>query len=264
MKKEIIINEIKITSPEKIIFKKINVTKLDVINYYNDISNYLLRHIKNRPISVIRCHNGADETCFFKKHPTNESLTHKIKINDEEYFYLNTKKEIVYEAQMGTIEFHFWGCTIPNINRPNLMVFDLDPDENLPIKKLREGVMLLKQVLDNLKLKSYLKTSGGKGYHILVPIKNMNWKNFSNFSKQIAIFLEEEYPNLFTTNIKKINRKNKIFIDFLRNKKGATCVAPYSLRSRDNAPISMPIEWSMLDKVKPNEVTIKNYKKYLN
>ena len=168
MEKEIKINGIKISSPEKIIFKN-KITKLDVINYYNNISNYLLKHIKNRPISVIRCHSADNKSCFFKKHPENESIIHKIKINNAEYFYISTKKEIIYEAQMGTIEFHFWGCTAPEINKPNLMVFDLDPDENLPIKKLREGVKLLKQVLDNLNLKSYLKTSGGKGYHILVP-----------------------------------------------------------------------------------------------
>ena len=133
----------------------------------------------------------------------------------------------------------------------------------MDVKKLREGVLYLKEVLDTLKLKSYLKTSGGKGYHVVVPFTaNKNWEKFGEIASQISLLLEEKHPKMFTTNMRKDKRNGKIFIDYLRNKKGATCVAPYSLRARKGAPISMPIDWSELNKIKPNEVNIKNFEKY--
>ena len=144
------------------------------------------------------------------------------------------------------------------------MIFDLDPDEKMEIGTLRQGVVNLKKVLDDLNLKSFLKTSGGKGYHIVVPFeKSKNWEQFNNFAKQVAVVLESRFPTLYTTNIRKAERKNKIFIDYLRNSKGSTCVAPYSLRAKENAPISFPILWKDINSILPNQITIKNYKKYL-
>ncbi len=256
---------VEISNPQKIIYKKPKITKLEVVNYYYSIAPLMLKEIKNRLISVIRCHQGADETCFFKKHPTTDkNFVNTFIVDGNEYFYINNVKQLVYQAQMGSVEFHIWGSKVLDIEQPNLMVFDLDPAPNLPIEKLRYGVKLVKQVLDKLKLKSYLKTSGGKGYHICVPFKKkMSWEQFAEFSKQIAILLETKHSKLFTTTIKKSARTNKIFIDYLRNKKGSTCVAPFSLRARANAPISMPIAWNKLNKIAPNEITIKNYKNYL-
>ena len=168
------------------------------------------------------------------------------------------------QAQMGTVEFHIWGSKLPNIDTPNLMVFDLDPAPDVSVDKLRNACLLVKEILDELNLKSFLKTSGGKGYHICVPFKKkMSWEQFAEFSHNIALLLEQKHPNLFTTTIKKAERKGKIFIDYLRNKKGATCVAPYSLRARPHAPISFPISWADLKKIAPNEINIKNYKTYL-
>lgn len=259
-------NSIKITNPDKIIFPKEKITKLDVINYYIDISHLMLPYIENRLLSVIRCHSGQNGECFFKKHPTNDKdMVNIYNDDDEEYFYIKNQTQLVYQVQMGTLEFHTWASSVPKINKPNLMVFDLDPDENLPLIKLRDAVKKVKSVLDQLNLVSFLKTSGGKGYHIVVPFSNTkDWQTFYDFSNQIAIFAENKWPKIFTTNIKKAERKGKIFIDYLRNNRGSTCVAPYSLRNRDNASISMPISWQNLNKIKPNEVTIKNYKKYLN
>ena len=256
---------IEISNPQKIMFKKGKITKLEVAKYYHDIAPLMLKEIKNRLLSVIRCHQGADAVCFFKKHPTTDkNYVNIFDVEGEEYFYLSSTKQLVFQAQMGSVEFHIWGRKITDLEHPILMVFDLDPATNLPIEKLRYGVKLVKQMLDKLNLKSYLKTSGGKGYHICVPFKKkMSWNEFASLSKQIAVLLEAKHPELFTTTIKKSARTNKIFIDYLRNKKGATCVAPYSLRARANAPISMPIAWNKLNKIAPNEVTIKNYKNYL-
>jgi len=242
---------IEITNKDKIIYKKI--TKLDVINYYKNISTILMPFIKDRYVSQIRCHNGF-KTCFFKKHPNNDNK-HLINIS--------SKRDLIKEIQLGTIEIHPYANKIIN-KFPDIMIFDLDPDENLSLKKLRDGVKLLKAFLDSLNLTSFLKTSGGKGYHVVIPfLKTKNFKSFENFAKQVAMVLEKNHPNYFTTSIKKSERKNKIFIDFLRNKKGATCVSVYSLRARDNLPISFPLSWSELYKIKPNEINISNYKKHL-
>ncbi len=265
MKNKIYIDNIAISNPDKILFPKDNITKLDVINYYLNISNLMLPLIDKRLVSVIRCHENINKEKFFKKHPTTEGENvSRFLLNDEYYFYLKNQKELIYQVQMGSIEFHTWGSKVSNIERPNLMVFDLDPDEKMSVNKLREGVSDLKYVLDSLNLKSYLKTSGGKGYHIIVPFsKKMDWEEFGDFSKNIALLLETKWSNLFTTNIRKDERKGKIFVDYLRNKKGATCVAPYSLRARDFAPISFPISWKDLEKVTPNEINISNYENYI-
>ena len=158
---------------------------------------------------------------------------------------------------MNSYEFHIWGSTVPKYNKPNLMIFDLDPDEKVSLKTLRKGVKDLKQILDSLHLDSYLKTSGGKGYHIVVPLEMKTWKSFSKFAENVANLMEEKWPEKYTSNIRKKNRQNKIFIDWIRNTKGSTSVAPYSIRMRKNLPVSMPIFWNELDKIKPNEITMR-------
>ena len=164
---------------------------------------------------------------------------------------------------MNSVEFHVWGSKITTLEKPDIMVFDLDPDEKLSLKKLRDGVMDLKSILDELNLKAFLKTSGGKGYHVVVPIKNVNWNEFRKIAKNIAVFMESKWPEKYTSNIRKDKRNNKIFIDWIRNIRGATSIAPYSLRARPNAPISFPISWDELDKIKPNEINLKNVMKRL-
>ena len=147
---------------------------------------------------------------------------------------------------------------VNSLEKPDIMVFDLDPDEKLNIKKLREGVKDLKSILDKLGLKSYLKTSGGKGFHVVVPIKKkMTWKKFRETAKQIAVLMEEKWPDKYTSNMRKSKRKNKIFIDWVRNTKGSTSVCPYSIRLRDKCSVSMPISYRELDKIEPNEIDIK-------
>ena len=263
---EIKIAGIKISSPEKIIYPQKGITKLDVVKYYEKVAEFMLPFIKNRPLAVIRCHDNIQNT-FFKKHPTTDrEITNTFFDEDEEYFYVKSKKDIIYQAQMGTIEFHPWGSRLPKIQQPNLMVFDLDPGEDISIERLREGVRDLKNILTELHLTCFLKTSGGKGYHVVVPFKRTNnWNTFSQFSKRVAELMELQFPYKYTTNIRKNQRQGKIFIDYLRNTKGATCIAPYSLRARENAPISMPISWKDLNKITPNQITIENIKpKMLN
>lgn len=261
------IDGIKISNPNRIVYPKQKITKLDVALYYQSVSKYMMPYLEKRLLSVIRAHQGIKGELFFKKHPKTENKLIKkfaIEKDKEEYFYLPNEKAIIYQAQMGTIEFHIWASKVSSINKPDIMTFDLDPDKKVSIEMLREGVKNLKKVIDKLKLKSFLKTSGGKGYHVLVPFNaSYSWEEFEDFAKNIALYLEGQYPDLYTSNIRKASRKGKIFIDYMRNGRGATCACPYSLRARDGAKISMPISWNDLERVAPNEVDIFNYKSYL-
>lgn len=255
--------EIEITSPDKIIYPLEKIRKIDIVEYYQQVAPYMMKYIINRPLAAIRCNQGIDKT-FFKKHPDKNKLGIDIfSINNkegkkQEYYSINEKLGIIEEVQSGTLEFHIWGCTKDNLNEPDYMVFDLDPDEGMELSQVRRGVKHLKMILDDCHLTSFLKTSGGKGYHVIVPFSQVkDWDTFEDFSHKIALLMESMWPSLYTTNMSKQKRKNKIFIDWLRNKKGSTSVAPYSLRARDNASVSMPIAWSELDKIAPDEITIK-------
>jgi len=261
--------EIDITSPEKIIYPDDKITKLDIAKYYKKVSNRMMPFLEGRLISTIRCPSGLDNEKFFMKHLNTESKgIGKKRVKDKngemlDYYYIKDKKGLMDEVQMNSYEFHIWGSKVPNISKPDIIIFDLDPDEGLSLKKVRNGVKDLKSILDRLGLKSYLKTSGGKGYHIVVPINLPSFTKAENISRSVAEVMVEEWPEKYTINIRKEKRKGKIFIDYFRNKKGQTSVAPYSLRLRSGAPISMPIKWSDLDKIRPNEINIKNVDKYL-
>lgn len=256
-------NQIEITNPDKVMFSRPKTTKFDMINYYKKVSNRMLPYLNNRIISTIRCPDGIAKDKFFKKHLNNDDPGIKkiILPNDEgkkdDYYYITAMSGLISEAQMNSVEFHIWGSTIDDLENPNYMVFDLDPDEKLSLAKLRQGVRDLKSILDDLELKAYLKTSGGKGYHIVVPINyKTTWEDFRKVAKDIAELMATKWPDKYVSNMRKENRKGKIFIDWVRNTRSSTSVAPYSLRARDHAPVSMPIKWSELDKVKPNEITI--------
>lgn len=257
-----IVESIEISNPNKLIYKKPNITKMEVIKYYQIVAKRMLPFLKNRIISTIRCPEGIDGDCFFKKHLEKEreglvKIDLLSKENDlENYYFITNIKGLISETQMNSIEYHIWGSNVNNLEYPDMMVFDLDPDEELSLKLLRNGVKDLKSILEELKLKSYLKTSGGKGYHVVVPMKGLNWEEFRNVAKNIAELMESKWPEKYTSNIRKNKRKNKIFIDWVRNTRGATSIAPYSLRARDNATVSMPISWEELDKIKPNEITL--------
>ncbi len=269
-KNKAIVEDIIISNPDKKIFTNPTVTKIDIAMYYHQVAFRMMPLIEHRIISTIRAPEGIQGETFFKKHLENQNEgVGKIKIRNnsakkEDYYYLENSKGLISEVQMNSYEFHTWGSVIDNLEKPDVMVFDLDPDEKLSLKKVRDGVKDLKSILDELKLKAFLKTSGGKGYHIVVPLKNkINWPKFRKIAKNIALLMEQKWPDKYTSNMRFKNRKGKIFIDWVRNTKGATSVAPYSIRLRKNCPVSMPIKWSELDKVKPNEITIKEALKRL-
>lgn len=259
---ELTVCGIKISHPDKIVYPDIGVTKAEVVKYYEAAAERMLPYVGNRVLSVVRCHNGVGAACFFNKHPSAASKANPINVSDGKggehtYFYIDSPAGLIAEAQLGGLEFHVWGSRVQKMESPDTMIFDLDPDDGLPAERLKEGALELKKILDSLKLPSLLKTSGGKGYHIVVPFpKNTDWKQFREFAKQTAVLAQNSAPELFTSNLRKEKRKNKIFVDWGRNTRGATAVAPYSLRARGGAKVSMPIKWSELDSVSPDGIDI--------
>ncbi|MGN1201561.1 MAG: DNA ligase D [Candidatus Caccovivens sp.] len=263
--KKTVIEGVTISSPEKIIFKDDNISKLDIVKYYQAVAERMLPYVKERILSVVRCHGDVSGEKFFKKHPntTCEGVEVVSIANDEgeksDYFYVKNTVGLLNEVQLGTIEFHPWGSHVKTLEKPDYMVFDLDPDEKMDLKQIRQGVKDLKKVLDELALKSFLKTSGGKGYHVVVPfVPHANWNSFHDFSENVSKLMASKWPERYTTNVRKDARKGKIFIDYMRNGRGSTSVAPYSLRARNGATVSMPISWAELDKIAPNEINIKS------
>jgi bifunctional non-homologous end joining protein LigD len=257
------VNGIKITNPDKVMFEDSEIKKIDIAKYYEKVSKRMLPYVGNRILSIVRCPKGIAGSCFFKKHPSavNKGVVIMPIMTSsgerEDYFYVENVFGLISEAQMGTLEFHIWGSRIDNLEKPDMMVFDLDPDEGMELKQVRQGVKDIKKILDKLSLKSYLKTSGGKGYHVVVPfIPSVEWNTFRDFAKRIAEVMEKNWPDRYTSNIRKDKRKNKIFIDWVRNGRGATSVAPYSIRARKGANVSMPITWKELDTVAPDGVNM--------
>lgn len=257
-------NGVELTNPDKVIFKNPKVTKKDIFDYYEIVSERMLPFLKNRLISTIRLPDGYGGKPFYKKHFENLDFflgVKKLKTNEDkrnDYYYIKDKFGLLSEVQMNSYEFHIWGSRVDDVNHADMLVFDLDPDEGLSLEKLRRGVKDLKMILDEYKLESFLKTSGGKGYHVVVPLRSkVTWKNARKIARDIAKLMELTWPDKYTSNMKKSKRKGKIFIDWVRNIKGSTSVAPYSIRLRRKATVSMPIKWSELDKVKPDEITIK-------
>lgn len=260
----IIVGGIKISNPDKALYDNPIITKEEVARYYEKVLPRMLPYVSHRILTTLRFPKGVSQTCFYKKHPTTQSkgiVTIPIangKGETEEYFYVENGYGILSEVQMGALEFHTWGSSVDNLEKPDMMVFDLDPDEDMALSQVRQGVLDVKNILNELSLDAYLKTSGGKGYHVVVPLKpGVNWDTFHDFAKGVAVVMEQKWPERYTSNVRKANRKGKIFIDWIRNGRGATSVAPYSLRGRKGAKVSLPILWEELDLVPPDGIDMK-------
>lgn len=241
-----------LTNPNKILYSEDKITKEDIANYYNFISKLMLPYIKNRPLTLVRCPSSYT-SCFYQKHITGtlpEAL-HTILIKEKnskgEYIYLENRSGLLELSQLDVLEIHPWGAQIKNVEKPNMIIFDLDPSPEVEWKKVVEGAKLIKKYLLKFKLKSFVKTTGGKGLHIVVPIKaEYNWDEVKDFARKFVSLIEQKNPDQYISKISKVQRKGKIFIDYLRNQKGATAVAPYSTRARLHAPVSTPIAWNEL------------------
>jgi DNA ligase D len=246
-----------VTNPERRMFSKTGPTKLDLAVYYASVGDYMLPHILNRPVSLIRCPTGAAEDCFFQRHafsgmPPEIGIFPSGKSDKEERDYLFVKDAEGYLAlaQFGVVEFHPWACRVDKPERPDRMFFDLDPGEGVEWRDIVAAAFAVRDELDRLDLAPFVKTSGSKGIHVVVPInRRHSWKELHETSGKIAKALAGKFPETFVASMAKKERNNRIFVDFHRNARSATAVSPYSLRARKGLPASTPLDWEALRSV---------------
>lgn len=220
-------------------------TKLDVVRYHEAMGPLLVREIAPRPIAVVKCLEGRFDDCFFQKHPLRG---HDDDNDSPPFIRFSDVADIVRAVQNGTYEFHTWGASFPRLERPDRITIDLDPDPGLPWSSLREAAEHVRALLEDLDLRWFLKTTGGKGLHFVLPITRRHaWLEAREFAHAIAQMLVERAPSLFVAKAAKEARAGRVFVDYLRNAEGATTVAAYSLRARPGLPASMPIAWTDLD-----------------
>jgi len=246
---------VKVSNRDRVIFPESNVTKGQLADYYAKVAGIMLPFAGNRPISLVRCPQGRAKQCFFQKHDAGsfkEDQVHKVPIlekdgSTEEYLYVDDADGLVACVQMGTIEFHGWGSSVGTLEQPDRLVFDLDPDEDLGFDVVKKAAEDLKEHLAELGLVSFALLSGGKGVHVVVPLTpQAEWPAVKDFADRFARALGEAEPERFVATMSKAKRKGRIFIDWLRNQRGATAVLPYVARARAGAPVAAPVSWTEL------------------
>ncbi|MER8829918.1 DNA ligase D [Mesorhizobium sp. M0938] len=246
-----------VTNPTRRLFGKTGPTKLDIAVYYALVGDFMLPHILGRPVSLVRCPTGKPQDCFFQRHaftgmPPSVVTFEATNSEGETKSYLSVEgaKGYLALAQFGVVEFHTWGTHRTKLDKPDLVVFDLDPGEGIAWREVVEAAVHIKGELEGLGLMPFAKTSGGSGIHITVPVtQKQNWKKLHQASSAISTHLAATAPDTFTTTMGKDNRKRRIFIDYHRNARGHTSAAPYSLRARTNLPASTPVSWSDLESI---------------
>jgi len=249
---------IEISSPERVIFPELGLTKKDLADYYATVEPLIMVDAADRPMTLIRFPSGRTGESFFQKHDKGTFGPHvkQIPIEEkdghfEDYLYFDDIRGLLACVQMGTIEFHGWGSRADKVEYPDRLVFDLDPDVGLDFRKVKAAALRLKALLEDLGLKSFPLLSGGKGVHVVVPLdQSKDWPTVKSFADRFSRAISEAEPETFTANIRKVQRKDRIFLDWLRNQRGATAVLPYSARGREGAPVAAPVAWEELDKYK--------------
>lgn len=246
----------KITHPERVIDNSTGITKLQLIEYYALIAPLMMPHLKNRPVSLVRAPDGIGGELFFQKHlekstmPGVQALDPSLDPDHAPLLEIARPEGLLAAAQMNVVEFHTWNAIKSKIDKPDRMTFDLDPGEGVTWPTMQESAHLVRAFLEQLKLVSFIKTSGGKGLHIVVPLKKIyDWDTVKDFSQAIVQHLATTLPQLFVVKSGPKNRVGKIFIDYLRNGFGATTVAAWSARSRPGLGVSVPISWAELDEL---------------
>ncbi|MBV9748595.1 MAG: DNA ligase D [Acetobacteraceae bacterium] len=245
---------IKVTNRDRVIFPDSDVTKGELADYYHLIAPAMLPWVGNRPVSLVRCPQGRGKKCFFQKHDagTFGEHVHHVPVREkdghsEDYLYVEDAYGLVACVQMGTIEFHGWGSTVAHLEQPDRLVFDLDPDEGLDFGDTKRAAEHLKNQLAELGLTSFPLLSGGKGVHVVVPLKpQAEWPAVRDFAERFARALAQAEPDRFIANMSKAKRVGKIFVDYLRNGRGATAIMPYAARARSGAPVAAPVSWTEL------------------
>ncbi|MGZ5660597.1 MAG: non-homologous end-joining DNA ligase [Usitatibacter sp.] len=268
----VVIARVRVTSPRRVLFDELGLTKEALARYYESVSEWMLPELHDRPLSLVRCPQGPGEGCFYQKHIdkawSDEIERVPVPESDGEGIYAvaNSAAALVGLVQKGVIELHVWGSTTRDLMKPDRMVFDLDPDPGVPWIEVMAAARTVRGLLDDLGLESFVKTSGGKGLHVMVPLASRNgWDEVKEFSRAVAESLAADSPARFTSKMAKKERTGRIFIDYLRNGPGSTTVAAYSVRARKGAPVSTPLHWDELGgRMKPAAFHAGNMLRRLN
>jgi bifunctional non-homologous end joining protein LigD len=226
-------------------------------------------HVVNRPLALVRCPAGVGGQCFFQKHAAAGLVSDRIKrhkdSHGEELIYIEDLDGLLTLVQAGTLEIHAWGSTIDDVEHCNRIVFDLDPGDDVPWAAVNKAARELRERLDAIKLTSFVKTSGGKGLHVVLPVHDAGWDEAKDFAHALTLAMAADSPDRYVAKMTKSIRGGKIFIDYLRNGRGATAVVAYSTRARPGAPVSVPVAWDELGpNLKPNKFTLLNIDKRLS
>lgn len=253
-----------ISSPEKILFKKEKITKQDVAEFYTAISHVMIPYLADRPLTLVRCPQGSEKSCFYQKHISGNvpDSFHTFPVKEEKgegtYFSIDSLEGLLELVQLNAFELHAWNCDKDDYLYPDQIVMDFDPGPGVPWKDVVEACFELKEMLDDLDLESFVKFTGGKGLHVHIPINPVyDWDQVKSFSQSLALEMVSRKPKKYVANMAKKLRNKKIFVDYLRNGYGATAVVPYSLRAKPTSAIAMPVEWTELRKIKgPQDFTM--------
>jgi bifunctional non-homologous end joining protein LigD len=248
-------DDVKISNPERVIFPGSGITKGELVAYFRAVGALMTPWAANRPLSLVRCPQGIGQECFFQKHNTGSfgRHVHQIAIREkkgksEDYVYVEGAAGLIACVQMGTIEFHGWGSSVGAIEQPDRMVLDLDPDVGLGFDEVKRAARDLKRHLADMGLQTFPMLTGGKGLHVIVPLTpDAEWPEVKDFAQRFCVALATAEPERFTAQLSKARRKGRIFLDYLRNQRGATAILPYSARAREGAPVAAPITWEELD-----------------
>jgi bifunctional non-homologous end joining protein LigD len=256
---------IPISNRDRVIFPEANLTKGALADYYAAVAPIMLPWAGSRPISLVRCPQGRAKKCFFQKHDAGsfgEAVKHVAIIEKdgeaEPYLYMDTAEGLLTCVQMGTIEFHGWGARIEDVEKADRLVFDLDPDVGLDFEAVRAAAFQFRDILRSMGLETFPMLTGGKGVHVIAPLTpRAEWPDVKDFAYRLAQAVAQMDPEKFTSALPKAQRKGRIFVDYLRNQRGATAVMPYSARAREGAPVAAPITWKEMETIdKPSHFHI--------
>lgn len=244
----------RLTSPDKVLWPEAGLTKLDLATYLDAFGDRLLPFVKGRPLSIVRCPEGHEGECFFQKHhnPSTPDAIETVKIKEKDggradCLIIRNRAGLLGAAQISGMELHVWGAREDNLEKPERMVFDLDPDEGLDFSHVRKAAMELRDVLDSVGLNSFPLLTGGKGVHVIAPIaRTQDWPAVKSFCRGLANVVAKASPKRYVAQASKAKRKGRIFLDWLRNERGSTAIAPFSPRRRPNAPVATPVSWTEL------------------
>ena len=259
---------VKLTHPDRTYWPDVKVTKQRLADYYTSVWDHIAPHLVKRPLALLRCPEGVSGECFFQKHAaaglTSERVRRIKDAEGEELIYIEDLEGLLTLVQAGVLEIHVWGSTVDDIEHCNRIVFDLDPGDDVPWAAVNKAARELRERLAELKLTSFVKTTGGKGLHVMLPTNGTPWEEAKDFAHAMVLAMEADSPDKYVSKMTKSIRGGKIFLDYLRNGRGATAVAAYSTRARAGAPVSAPVTWDELGpKLAPNKFTVLNIGKRL-